>query len=161
MGADLFGSLAESTCAALVVSSTSFDLIRTPEALYFPLMVTAAGIIASFISVCCIHVSSVTTDNVGSVLKSQIGLSTILMTGCVVPVIYTLPETFIFQLETLEGVSPPPLEVTRWTAYVCIIFGLWSGMIIGFTTEYFTSQKYGPTMHLVDSCKHGPAPNII
>jgi len=29
MGADLFGSLAESTCAALVVSSTSFDLIMT------------------------------------------------------------------------------------------------------------------------------------
>jgi len=29
MGADLFGSLAESTCAALVVSSTSYELIST------------------------------------------------------------------------------------------------------------------------------------
>jgi len=34
-------------------------------------------------------------------------------------------------------------------------------MIIGFMTEYFTSNAYGPTMVLVDSCKHGPAPNII
>ena len=48
MGADLFGSLAESTCAALVVSSTSIELIQTTDALYFPLMITASGIVASF-----------------------------------------------------------------------------------------------------------------
>jgi len=48
MGADLFGSLAESTCAALVVSSTSKDLVKTTDALYFPLVVTSVGIIASF-----------------------------------------------------------------------------------------------------------------
>jgi len=34
-------------------------------------------------------------------------------------------------------------------------------MIIGFTTEYFTSNEYRPTMILVESCIHGPAPNII
>lgn len=51
MGADLFGSLAESTCAALVVSSTSWNLISTPGAVYFPLMVTAVGIGASFVCV--------------------------------------------------------------------------------------------------------------
>lgn len=55
MGADLFGSLAESTCAALVVSSTSWNLISTPGAVYFPLMVTAVGIGASFICVLCAH----------------------------------------------------------------------------------------------------------
>lgn len=49
MGADLFGSLAESTCAALVVSATSEYIIGTPDAAYFPLIVTAIGIIASFI----------------------------------------------------------------------------------------------------------------
>lgn len=51
MGADLFGSLAESTCAALVVSSTSWPLMSTDDAVYFPLMITAVGIIASFICV--------------------------------------------------------------------------------------------------------------
>jgi Na+/H+-translocating membrane pyrophosphatase len=110
MGADLFGSLAESTCAALVVSSTSFDLIKTPESLYFPLMVTAAGILASFVSVCAVHVSTVSVDNVQAVLKAQIGLSTILMTVCVIPCIYTLPETFTFILEADEGMAVvPPL----------------------------------------------------
>jgi len=51
--------------------------------------------------------------------------------------------------------------MTRWTAYGCICFGLWSGMIIGFTTEYYTSNAYGPTLELAESCKNGPAPNII
>jgi len=70
MGADLFGSLAESTCAALVVSSTSIDLIKHTDALYFPLCVTASGIIASFVSVLFVHLVEVTTDNVQSVLKT-------------------------------------------------------------------------------------------
>ncbi len=48
MGSDLFGSLAEATCAALVVGSTSAELISTKDAIYFPLMITAAGIIVSF-----------------------------------------------------------------------------------------------------------------
>jgi len=50
MGADLFGSLAESTCAALVVGATSTELITTTDAIYFPLMITAVGIFASFIT---------------------------------------------------------------------------------------------------------------
>jgi len=64
MGADLFGSLAESTCAALVVSSTSYELIAHPEALYFPLMITASGIVASWFTVLAVHASTVTVDNV-------------------------------------------------------------------------------------------------
>ena len=96
MGADLFGSLAESTCAALVVSSTSYDLVANQESLYFPLSVTAAGLLASFISVCCVHISKVSVANVQTVLKAQIGLSTVLMTACVIPVIYTLPTEFKF-----------------------------------------------------------------
>lgn len=50
MGADLFGSLAESICAALVVSSSSWNLITTPDAIYFPLMIVVSGIIASWLS---------------------------------------------------------------------------------------------------------------
>lgn len=44
MGADLFGSLAESTCAALVVGATSTELCNTVDAIYFPLWITGAGI---------------------------------------------------------------------------------------------------------------------
>ena len=51
MGADLFGSLAESTCAALILSSSSIELITTTDALFFPLIITSVGIFASFLSV--------------------------------------------------------------------------------------------------------------
>jgi Na+/H+-translocating membrane pyrophosphatase len=71
MGADLFGSLAESTCAALVVSATSEQLIyNQPDALYFPLLVTSAGILASFFSVLLVHCFKVTENNVQKVLKA-------------------------------------------------------------------------------------------
>merc|ERR1740138_2020379 len=96
MGADLFGSLAESTCAALVVSSTSPELILTPDALYFPLIVTSVGIIASFLSVLCASFYTVTEYSVQTVLKHQLGISTILMTIALVPAVYILPETFTF-----------------------------------------------------------------
>ena len=86
------------------------------------------------------------------------------MTACVVPVVYTLPETFTFAIEGDDAATAgaaSTLTVGRWTAYACIIFGLWSGMVIGFTTEYYTSNNYGPTLYLAKSCENGPAPNII
>ncbi len=50
MGADLFGSLAESTCAALVVSATSKELMDTEGAVWFPLLITGSGIVVSFVT---------------------------------------------------------------------------------------------------------------
>lgn len=47
MGADLFGSFAESTSAALVVSGTSLELMNTEGAIYFPLLISATGILVS------------------------------------------------------------------------------------------------------------------
>jgi inorganic pyrophosphatase len=58
MGADLFGSFAESTCAALVISSTTLfasEGIKYNHEIYlqnlmFPLILTAIGIIVSLIT---------------------------------------------------------------------------------------------------------------
>merc|ERR1719383_869625 len=48
MGSDLFGSLAESTCAALVISTQSEDLIKAGwAAILFPLAISASGIFVS------------------------------------------------------------------------------------------------------------------
>ena len=157
MGADLFGSLAESTCAALVVSSTSIELIKTPDALYFPLIVTSIGIIASFISVLCANFFTVTQFNVQSVLKWQLGISTVLMSVALIPAVYILPEKFSFRNDAGVIEKTP----TNWQAYGCILFGLWSGMIIGFSTEYYTSNSYGPTLKLYKTCRQGAATNII
>merc|ERR1711865_695247 len=120
------------------------------------LMITSAGIIASFISVLFVHTVTVTTENVQSVLKTQILLSSLLMTALIIPCIYVLPETFNIGEGNnfVEGVK-------RWDAFGCIIIGLWSGCIIGYMTEYYTSNSYSHVLTLVDSCKMGAAPNII
>ena len=94
MGADLFGSLAEATCAALVVSAHSNEIMNTVDAVYFPLLITASGILASFIAVVCARLGEVTKDNVESRLKMQLLLSTALMT----PLIYCL--TWMMPLKT-------------------------------------------------------------
>jgi Na+/H+-translocating membrane pyrophosphatase len=70
MGADLFGSLAESTCAALVVGATSVGLTRHPDATYFPLMITAVGIICSFFTTFfATNFTQIRKDNVETAVK--------------------------------------------------------------------------------------------
>ena len=49
MGSDLFGSFAESTCACLIITSTSAELVSA-NAIYYPLMISATGIFVSLIT---------------------------------------------------------------------------------------------------------------
>ena len=157
MGSDLFGSLAESTCAALVVSATSTELCTHSDSLFFPLAVTASGVIASFVSVLFIYASKTTIANVQRNLITQIALSTVIMTFTVIPAMYLLPNSFTL----VGGANAAPLQSGRWECFGCVMFGLWSGMIIGFITDYYTNNRWSPTQALAHSCKDGPAPNII
>jgi H+-translocating diphosphatase len=164
MGADLFGSLAEATCAALVVGSTSSELITTVNAMYFPLMLTAVGIVVSFFtSFVATNFTKVTQHNVETTVKWQLIISTVLMTGAVYPLIYTLPETFKFiEINNLApGTIAKVVECTPLGAYACVMCGLWSGFIIGWVTEIYTSNAYSPVQELAESCRMGAAPNII
>merc|ERR1712087_150939 len=143
MGADLFGSLAESTCACLIVSATSAKIIETPEAIYFPLIVTAAGILASFIS----QFFAFIPGDPKSKLTWQLIISTVLMTGAVYPCTWILPPNLEIQF------AGETEDTTPMQAYGCIMLGLWSGLLIGLSTEYFTSNEYFPTQQLVESCR--------
>jgi H(+)-translocating pyrophosphatase len=151
MGADLFGSLAESTCAALVVSSTSWPLCSTSDAVYFPLLVTAVGIIASFITV----QFATTGANTEAKLRTQLILSSVLMTICVVPTLWVLPPSLDI---SFAGTT---YATTRIQAFGCIMLGLWSGLLIGLSTEYYTSHTYGPTRELARACLFDAATNVI
>jgi len=44
MGADLFGSCAEGTCAALLIGASATGIVGTDSALLYPILVTATGI---------------------------------------------------------------------------------------------------------------------
>jgi len=155
MGSDLFGSLAESTCAALVISSQSTELVNAGwPAILFPLAITACGIFVSAVTTfVATHVYPVKAEkDVETVLKIQIFTSTALMTGILIPVAdLLLPVTF----------SVGVYEVTPMKAFYCIAMGLWGGCIVGFVTEYFTSHSYAPVRELARSCETGAATNII
>ena len=138
MGADLFGSLAESACAALVISAQVPDILKQPDATYFPIMVPAVGIIASLFSVMAIRLSPVTADNVENKLKHQLTISTSLMTLFIFPLVFALPPSMSIEFAGKVYIA------TRWSIFFCILTGLWTGLAIGFTTEYYTSNKYPP-----------------
>lgn len=77
------------------------------------------------------------------------------MTGAIVPLLYTLPESFDI---TSGGET---LTSTPWKLYGCVCSGLWSGFIIGWITEIYTSNAYSPVQELAEACVIGAAPNII
>lgn len=77
------------------------------------------------------------------------------MTGAIYPLTFVLPDKFIFE-EAGAFTTATPMG-----AYICIMCGLWSGLIIGYVTEIFTSNAYSPVQDLAEACLMGAAPNII
>lgn len=157
MGSDLFGSFAEATCAALVVGATSKEIVMSEAAYYYyPLMITGAGIIISLITTLFAFtvMRPNSADKVENCLKWQLIISTILMTPVLFLIAYfCLPATFSFT----EG----GLNCKYYHAFFCTMSGLWSGLIIGIVTEYYTSNSYGPVQEVAESCRTGAATNII
>nr|CAD1831872.1 unnamed protein product [Ananas comosus var. bracteatus] len=51
--------------------------------------------------------------------------------------------------------------VKNWELFFCVAIGLWAGLVIGFVTEYYTSNAYSPVQDVADSCRTGAATNVI
>lgn len=163
MGSDLFGSFAEATCAALVFIAANQDLVayNNGKALYFPLMISALSIIACIISsIVGIYFYKVTSfELIEKALKLQLTISTILIL-CTVPAsaALTLPVRWrmVYSLNPAE-------EDTTTNVYACISvgMGLVSGLIIGYSTDYYTSNSHEPVKEMAGACSMGPAINII
>lgn len=105
MGADLFGSFAESTCAALVVSGNSLlttEGFRDLDTLFYPLMVSAFGIVCCIIvSFYGVYIKKVEQESeIESSLKNQLLFSSILLTPAIIGAAYlNLPEDFTLGTE--------------------------------------------------------------
>lgn len=154
MGADLFGSFSEATSAALVVASNSPTFYYQPSALYYPLLISAFGIVVSFITTLLAHgKKGENFAGVTSALKNQLYISTLLAT----PALFlagwiSLPD----RLYGFTEVDREPIH-----AWICTMAGLWTGLIIGLVTEYYTSHSHGPVREVAASCETGAATNII
>ena len=114
MGSDLFGSYAESTCAALFIASiSSFGISHDFTAMSYPLIISSMGIVV------CLITTLFATDlfeikNVSEIepsLKRQLLISTVLMTaGIAVVSFFALPSEFtLFDFGTEK-------EVKNWYA---------------------------------------------
>lgn len=98
MGSDLFGSYAESSCAALVVGSiSSFGVNHEYTAMLYPLIISSVGILV------CLLTTLFATDffeikvvsEIEPALKRQLIISTALMTvGVAIVSWIALPSSF-------------------------------------------------------------------
>jgi H(+)-translocating pyrophosphatase len=148
MGADLFGSCAESTCAALVISALAFagDI----NGMLYPIMITAVGIPISLLTKVLVNVH--TEEQVAPALKRLLMISSALMAVAMYFVTAAMiPDTFIINEN----------EYTSMGVYWCFLSGLISGLAVGLLTEYYTSDQYQPVKDIAKSCETGAATNII
>ena len=171
MGADLFGSFAESTCAALVIAAAAVSGSHNTlseagwDSMLFPLAISATGIVICIIcGFVATNISPVKEEgDIETVLKVQMVLTAFLM----LPVIYYLAVVLLPPEFRLEGVRltedghPAKITGSPFKCFICATMGCVGGLIIGLVTEYFTSHSYVPTRELAAACKFGTAVNII
>jgi K(+)-stimulated pyrophosphate-energized sodium pump len=151
MGADLFGSCAEGTCAALLIGSTATEITAQQGALLYPILVTATGIPVCLLTAAFAGLAD-DAKSAEPALKKQLLLSTALMTVAIY---------FVTQWAMVDTFTLGTRVVTRNGVLISVIAGLWSGLLIGYVTEYFTSHAYKPVREVADASRTGPATNII
>ncbi|MFA6888297.1 MAG: V-type H(+)-translocating pyrophosphatase [Candidatus Woesearchaeota archaeon] len=149
MGADLFGSCAESTCAAMVIGAIAFGALGLQTALLYPLAISAIGILAAMITVKFVKL---TGTNVEGILKKGLTIASLLM----VIAMYFLTKLWLPATFTLSGIT-----YTAMGVYIAFVVGLISGLLIGYTTEYFTSHRYSPVRNVAKASESGAGTNLI
>ena len=145
MGADLYESYVGSILATFALSAIGGYGF---EGMFLPLMLAVSGIICSIIGAQLVRVKENATQK--TLLRT---LRTGTYTAAILSAIAALPLTyFIFR-----GV-----EDANWLGiYIAILCGLIAGCLIGFFTEFFTSESYRPTRDLAATSQTGYATIII
>ncbi|MBS6500488.1 MAG: sodium-translocating pyrophosphatase [Clostridium sp.] len=141
MGADLYesyvGSLV-SSCALAVAAGLSTKGVAVP------LLVATLGVVASIFSTIFVKTKEdATQKNLLKALRRGVYISSIIV---------AIGSFFI--VKTVIGTENIGI-------YFSILSGLIAGILIGFFTEYYTSDNYNPTKKLADMTKTGPATTII
>ncbi len=143
MGADLFESYVDSIIATMALAAIAGGFAATTygeKAIILPLIIAGMGIFASIIGTMVVLVGK--GKNVYSVLRNSLFLGTGLTA-----VFAGIATWFI-----LDGEMNP---------FFAMIAGLIAGIVIGLSTEYFTSEKRKPAQQIADASKTGPATVII
>lgn len=148
MGADLYESYCGSILATAALGAAAYigtgDTVMQFKAVIAPMLIAAVGILLSIIGIFAVR----TKEDAGMrELLRALSTGTNLSAGLIV--IATFVILWLLQLE-------------NWLYISCaVVIGLVVGVIIGQSTEFYTSQSYKPTRKLAESGKTGPATVII
>ncbi|MBS6267614.1 MAG: sodium-translocating pyrophosphatase [Tannerella sp.] len=148
MGADLYESYCGSILATSALGAAAFigsgDIDMQFKAVIAPMLIAAVGIVLSIIGIFSVRTKeNAKMKDLLKALSLGTNLSSILIIAATFLILWTL------QLE-------------NWIYISCaVVIGLLVGVIIGRSTEYYTSQSYKPTQKLSESGKTGPATVII
>ncbi len=148
MGADLYESYCGAILATAALGAAAYihtaDTAMQFKAVIAPMLIAAVGIILSIIGIFSVR----TKENAGiKQLLGSLSVGTNLSSALII--IATFLILWILQLN-------------NWALIGCsVVIGLLVGVVIGRSTEYYTSQSYRPTQKLSESGKTGPATVII
>jgi len=146
MGADLYESYCGSILATAALGASAFMTNEDVQfnAVLAPMLIAAVGIFLSIIGIYFVRTKEGATMKqlLGS-LSFGVNLSSVLIAGATFGILYLLG------LENWVGIS------------FSVIVGLVAGIIIGRSTEYYTSHAYKPTIRVSEASETGPATVII
>ncbi|MBQ3710530.1 MAG: sodium-translocating pyrophosphatase [Bacteroidales bacterium] len=156
MGADLYESYAGSILATMALGASAFaayaqtNPIMQYKAVFAPMLIAAVGVLLSLIGIFLVR----TKENAGmKQLLGALGRGT--NTAAVLIGIATFGIMYVMFKDN-------PVNVNMWWQIsLSVVVGLLAGVIIGKSTEYYTSQSYKPTQKVAESSKTGPATVII
>ena len=152
MGADLYESYAGSILATMALGASAFALVPEMQlkAVLAPSLIAACGVLLSLIGIFMVK----TKEGAGmkELLRAlAIGTNTaaFLIAGVTFGIFYWLLG------------DNPAAPNQWWQVSLSVVVGLLAGVIIGKSTEYYTSQSYKPTQKVSESSQTGPATVII
>ena len=148
MGADLYESYCGAILSTAALGASAFiysgDTVMQYKAVIAPMIVAAVGILLSILGIFAVRAKE-DSDVKGLLNSLSMGtnLSSVLIAVATFAVLWLL-------------------QIDNWIYIGCsVVVGLLVGVVIGKSTEYYTSQSYNPTRKLSESGKTGPATVII
>ena len=147
MGADLFESYAVTALSAMLLGAI---LLKDSTALVlYPMMLGAAGIVASIIGV--LFVKGVKENTIMRAMYKG------LAAGYIIAAILFY---FVTQY-TLGGVDLSSMNTDSTKIFIAAIVGLVVAFAIVFISEYYTAKKYKPVQDIAKASQTGAGTNII
>lgn len=148
MGADLYESYCGSILATSALGAAAYmisgDVTMQYKAVLAPMLIAAVGIILSIVGIFSVRTKE--DASIKSLLKA-LSVGTNLSSALIV--IATFVIMWLLNIDNWINIS------------FAVVIGLLVGIVIGRSTEYYTSQSYLPTKKLAESGKTGPATVII